>query len=114
MLRVHARRVRSPPVLPGWPDVHPRFAEIRSVSSTPPAAEYFPAVTPAAAPRALPAASNAPGPPASAGNQMRLLSLPLPLLRLIHTPSAAAQESPRPPAWSLGERPAPGLPASSR
>src|SRR5260370_958430 len=109
----------SPPLsesagsLPGSMDGPPRSAEIRSASSTLPAAEYFPAATPAAAPRALPAASNAPDPPASAGNQMRLLSLPLPLLRLIHTPSAAAQESPHPPAWSRGERPAPRLPASS-
>src|SRR5258708_3518990 len=166
MLRVHARRVRSPPVLPGWPrnsvpqtaapsaatgdgsqaqtalspsrfrpaagrsnpspplsesagsfpgstDVPPRFAEIRSASSTLLAAGYFPSVNPGAVPRALPAASNAPDPPASAENRTRLLSSPLRLLRRIHTPSVAAPVSPHPPSWFRGERPVLKLPAFS-
>src|SRR5258707_11328773 len=99
--------------LPGSTDVPPRFAGIHNASSTLLAAGYFPSVNPAAAPRALPAASNAPHPPASAENQTRLLSSPLRLLRPTHTPSPAAPVSPHPPAWFHAERPAPSLPASS-
>src|SRR6266852_5594617 len=66
--------------LPGSRHAPPRSAGIRNAWNILRAAADSLLVAPAGAPPVAPAASNAPGPPAFAGNRMRLLSSQLPLL----------------------------------
>src|SRR6266478_4486103 len=94
-------------------DARPRSEEIRIAPSILRAAAGFPAVTLAVVRRAAPAASGDPGPPASAGNRMRLPSSPLQLLPPSRMPSAKGQVLSRRPVWSRAGRRVPKLPAFS-